>query len=1328
MLKRLLSFQKNALIVGGLVVAVAGCGDSKPEATAAITSGQVAKSHGQYADAIQEFTKALLRDPNNAEALNLRGQTYADVGNETAAIKDLQQAIKVSPDWADPWYHLAMVNRKAGNTVNAIKNFTQAINRNDRHTEALMARGELLWDMGDRNKALEDLKAGVDSAPDKVENCRKLASYQLEVGSLNSAITTYSKILQRDPDATDAWLARSECHNKVGQQQFALLDLNEAMRRLPDSDSSLRYRRVHLLKLLERDDEVVSELEAIARQEPEDLLLRKEIVDLAEKAGNHRAILAASTEVLRQEPDNYEMHRRRGLANYRLDNKSDAVSDISNAIQYSPDDIDLHLLRARLQKENRDYIRLITSTNQIVKRWPDTAEAYFLRAQGQLALANESAALRNLIAGLKHDPENETAIALRDNIQAERAERLRIAKASRGKSYVETVIDAIDSSHEPFDDQPAKIKPPRVAAKDSAPAVPHPPVDLPKEPQQAVAKAPSIPPTASTPSLPAAGEPTNDARSSSEADGWAVVEQQSPNTLVETPTEPKTEEPKVAVRQTAPTPPTEASTPAPEEPVVANTQLVPSNPTQTAPTIPTLPVEDNEPFEPAFEEPQPRQRVVESNQDFVPDDDWEVQVSPAELASDTDAAKRTSSATEDVVTERSNPQEQAVVDSTINPEPTRIQTVPSVEQSLKSDTQSNSTPTTEIVSAEPAQQTLPLEQPIATTPAPQTPTYDSIETYLSRGNNYFEKGQWPLAVARFTAGIREYPNETRLYIARSRAFAKMGEISAALTDLQFAQERNPEYMTGWQRLGGLYLEAGKFQQAVDTFTRIVNETPTDVAARIGRGRAFNGLDDLAAAKADLDVAVQTAPKNADARMHRSYVSAKLKQYDSVITDTTKAMELAGDDPELRYRRGVALIAVGKPGLAVDDLSVFLKRNPTNKHALAQRAHAYAVTGMHDASIADWSEVLAIDPGYPQALGRRAMAFTSGNDHGAALADLSKAISQSPTAELYYQRALTYRRLGKPTEAMDNLGNAIRANPRYVDAFEHRAMILAGKGQISNAIVDLSSAIAADPERATTYYNRGVLFSRTEQFEKALDDYNTALMLNKKFASCFLRRGMTHQKLGHIDEAIKDYAAASKEDENLYQAHYYRARLNLQKKDFESAISAYKQTLARNNKLAGPWFELGEAFAGAGNQTDAFKSWSEAISRNPKHYQALTRRGVAHAKDQRFDEAARDLRSAASANAEYAPAWNSLAQLRATCPDAAQRNPMEAVMFARKACELTKLSRWDYLQTLATAYAEAGDYNKAQEWATRAISRAPEPQKASIRKLAEKFQSGQTSRQ
>lgn len=64
--------------------------------------------------------------------------------------------------------------------------------------------------------------------------------------------------------------------------------------------------------------------------------------------------------------------------------------------------------------------------------------------------------------------------------------------------------------------------------------------------------------------------------------------------------------------------------------------------------------------------------------------------------------------------------------------------------------------------------------------------------------------------------------------------------------------------------------------------------------------------------------------------------------------------------------------------------------------------------------------------------------------------------------------------------------------------------------------------------------------------------------------------------------------------------------------------------------------------------------------------------------------------------------NDFAWFLATCPDASHRNGKDAVKYAVKACEASRWKDANFIGTLAAAYAEAGDYEKAIDYAKQSL--------------------------
>ena len=159
------------------------------------------------------------------------------------------------------------------------------------------------------------------------------------------------------------------------------------------------------------------------------------------------------------------------------------------------------------------------------------------------------------------------------------------------------------------------------------------------------------------------------------------------------------------------------------------------------------------------------------------------------------------------------------------------------------------------------------------------------------------------------------------------------------------------------------------------------------------------------------------------------------------------------------------------------------------------------------------------------------------------------------------------------------------------------------------------------------------------------------------------------------------------------------------RDYGEAAKWYRKSAEQGNPNGQHW--LGHCYlSGSGvakDETEAFKWFREAANNGNIAAQRdlgglyATGRGV----EQNSAEAIKWYRKAAEAG--LPAAQNDFAWMLATSTDASLRNGLLAVTFAEKAVTATRRSDASFLDTLAAAYAEAGDFEKAVAIQNEAIT-------------------------
>jgi tetratricopeptide (TPR) repeat protein len=157
-----------------------------------------------------------------------------------------------------------------------------------------------------------------------------------------------------------------------------------------------------------------------------------------------------------------------------------------------------------------------------------------------------------------------------------------------------------------------------------------------------------------------------------------------------------------------------------------------------------------------------------------------------------------------------------------------------------------------------------------------------------------------------------------------------------------------------------------------------------------------------------------------------------------------------------------------------------------------------------------------------------------------------------------------------------------------------------------------------------------------------------------------------------------------------------------KKDLDGAISCYREAIRLEPKSVSAHYNLGKALRDKADLDGAVAAYREVIRLDPKHAHAHYQLGMALRAKNDLESAVAEYREAIRLDPKFALPHNDLAWVLATDPEGL-RDGKQAVEHATKACELTHWTSPYCLDTLAVAYAEFGDFDKAIEFQKQALA-------------------------
>jgi tetratricopeptide (TPR) repeat protein len=235
----------------------------------------------KYNEALITIDRAIRIDGEQVWYRELKVGILEFLGNYVGAIEELNALIELQPYQVELYFRKCEYHLQLNNPSAALATLDDLIQKVGLYEQAHQRKYDIYRNVGDLNKAAEELKSLLLIEPRNTEYMYLLASHYNQIGNKKEANKLYEKILQIDPSNAKATL---ELNNSEKNQMGDVAYLRSLQKLFSDSAAELDPKIIELIPFVEKLGK---------RQDPELPKVLLELVDILDNVHKKEAKVAA---------------------------------------------------------------------------------------------------------------------------------------------------------------------------------------------------------------------------------------------------------------------------------------------------------------------------------------------------------------------------------------------------------------------------------------------------------------------------------------------------------------------------------------------------------------------------------------------------------------------------------------------------------------------------------------------------------------------------------------------------------------------------------------------------------------------------------------------------------------------------------------------------------------------------------------------------------------------------------------------------------------------------------------------------------------------------
>ena len=505
-------------------------------------------------------------------------------------------------------------------------------------------------------------------------------------------------------------------------------------------------------------------------------------------------------------------------------------------------------------------------------------------------------------------------------------------------------------------------------------------------------------------------------------------------------------------------------------------------------------------------------------------------------------------------------------------------------------------------------------------------------------------------------------------------------VSEKIAEATAAVSEAPKSAQAWGRLGNIYDVHRFFDRALRCYDRASEVDPGDWRWPYFSGIVLRETDQRAALQA-FSRAVELQSEYAPLQLYLGFGHLLEENIDKAGEHYERALQL--DARSVNARIGLARVSLARQDTdrAKELLEEALALAPEEAAVHHHLAYVYGLRG--DEAAAGLQRRLAETAAVPMQPGDMASFLDPVRDE--------VTLREGASSNWLLTNGQRHLAAGRRQEARDAFEALLVANPDSVPGLLASGRLYAAAGDVERALSLVRRAVELAPGDASTHVDLGMVLARGNQLPQAIAAYRQALAIDpnlpdaqSNLATLLFQTGQTDEGIVLLQRAAQTFPGRPDIQQNL-------ANVFLMTGQDQAAAAVLREAIANNPAHAGVRHLLGVVHTFQGETGKAVTEFRAALELDPDNVAVHTGLAIALWELARYAEAIEGYREAHRRSGGNPATARDYAWALAVCPRDDLRDGAQSLKFAQQLNRQTQFNDPRYLDLLAAAQAETGDY-------------------------------------